>query len=276
MERHGVLIDAALLAAQSDELGAKMVTSSVARTRPPASPFNLGSTKQLGEILFGHAELPVLKKTMSGAPSPTRTCSPSSPRTIRCPRSCSSTGAARSSSRPTPTSCRMVNASTGRVHTSYAQSIAVTGRLSSNEPNLQNIPIRTAEGRRIREAFVAPPGQRDRLGRLLADRAADHGAPVADRNLLARVRRAARRPPRDRAEVFGRRSDEVSSEQRRYAKTINFGLIYGMSAFGLAAQLGIERDAAKTGSSATSRAIRACAVHGRHAGAGEVQATSRR
>ena len=141
---------------------------------------------------------------------------------------------------------RMVNPNTGRVHTTYSQAIAVTGRLASNDPNLQNIPIRTPQGRRIREAFIAPPGSQDRLRRLLADRAAHHGAPVGRRGPAATpsthgddVHRATA------AEVFGVPLDKVSKDERRTAKVINFGLIYGMSAFGLAQNLGIERATAQ-------------------------------
>jgi DNA polymerase-1 len=140
----------------------------------------------------------------------------------------------------------MVNPATGRVHTTYAQAVAVTGRLSSNDPNLQNIPIRTAEGRRIREAFVAPPGHRIVSAdysqielRLMAHISGDEGLVRAFTTGMDVHRATA-------SEVFGVAPDDVTSDQRRYAKTINFGLIYGMSAFGLAANLGIERSAATT------------------------------
>jgi DNA polymerase-1 len=140
---------------------------------------------------------------------------------------------------------KMVNPSTGRVHTNYAQAVAVTGRLASNEPNLQNIPIRTAEGRRIREAFIAPPGSvivsADYSQIELRIMAHISG----DENLLRAFAEGEDIHRATAAEIFGVTPQEVSSEQRRYAKVINFGLIYGMSAFGLASNLGIERDAAK-------------------------------
>jgi DNA polymerase-1 len=140
---------------------------------------------------------------------------------------------------------KMVNATTGRVHTSYAQAVAVTGRLASSDPNLQNIPVRTAEGRRIRAAFRRPAGSH-RLRRLFADRAAHHGAPVG-RRAPARSLRAGEDVHRaTAAEIFGVAPIEVGADQRRVAKVINFGLIYGMSAFGLARQLDLERGAAQS------------------------------
>jgi DNA polymerase-1 len=147
----------------------------------------------------------------------------------------------------------MVNPATGRVHTNYAQAVAVTGRLSSNDPNLQNIPIRTPEGRRVREAFIAPPGHVIVSRRLLADRAAHHGphqrGPGPAEGLCRRHGRAQGHRQRGLRRAGGR----GVSEQRRYAKVINFGLIYGMGAFGLASNLGIEQKAAATTSTATSQ-----------------------
>ena len=167
-------------------------------------PFNLGSPKQIGEILFGKLGLPVKKKTASGAPSHRRRGAGTNwPPTTRCRPSCSST-AASSKLKGTYTDKLplMVNPATGRVHTNYAQAVAVTGRLSSNDPNLQNIPIRTPEGRRVREAFIAPPGHRDRQRRLLADRAAHHGA-------HQRRRRACCAPSREGMDVHRATASEV-------------------------------------------------------------------
>ena len=246
MERHGVLIDAPLLERQSEALGAKMMELERAAHEAAGQPFNLGSPKQLGEILFGTLKLPVLKKTMSGAPSTDEDVLAKLAEDYPLPkilleyRGCSKLKSTYTDKLP-----KMVNPRTGRVHTSFSQATAVTGRLSSNEPNLQNIPIRTAEGRRIREAFVAPPGHLI----VSADYSQIELRIMAhlsqDENLLRAFHEGMDVHRATASEVFGVPPAEVSSEQRRYAKTINFGLIYGMSAFGLAAQLGIEREAAK-------------------------------
>lgn len=246
MERHGVLIDAPLLERQSEALGAKMMELERAAHEAAGQPFNLGSPKQLGEILFGTLKLPVLKKTMSGAPSTDEDVLAKLAEDYPLPkilleyRGCSKLKSTYTDKLP-----KMVNPRTGRVHTSFSQATAVTGRLSSNEPNLQNIPIRTAEGRRIREAFVAPPGHLI----VSADYSQIELRIMAhlsqDGNLLRAFHEGMDVHRATASEVFGVPPAEVSSEQRRYAKTINFGLIYGMSAFGLAAQLGIEREAAK-------------------------------
>ncbi|HYF59353.1 MAG TPA: DNA polymerase I [Burkholderiaceae bacterium] len=247
MERHGVLIDAEALARQSEELGTKLLELERRAHEAAGQPFNLGSTKQLGEILFGTLKLPVIKKTMSGAPSTDEDVLAKLAEDYPLPKILLEyRGASKLKSTYTDKLPKMVNPRTGRVHTSYSQATAVTGRLSSNEPNLQNIPIRTAEGRRIREAFVAPPGSVI----VSADYSQIELRIMAhlsgDENLLHAFSEGMDVHRATASEVFGVAPADVSSEQRRYAKTINFGLIYGMSAFGLAAQLGIERDAART------------------------------
>ena len=246
MERHGVLVDAPLLARQSDELGARMVALERAAHEAAGQPFNLGSTRQLGEILFGTLKLPVLKKTMGGAPSTDEDVLAKLAEDYPLPKILLEyRGCQKLKSTYTDKLPKMVNPRTGRVHTSFSQATAVTGRLSSNEPNLQNIPIRTAEGRRIREAFVAPAGSLI----VSADYSQIELRIMAhlsgDQNLLHAFAQGLDVHRATASEVFGVPPDQVGAEQRRYAKTINFGLIYGMSAFGLAAQLGIERDAAR-------------------------------
>jgi DNA polymerase-1 len=241
-----VRVDAAALARQSDELGARMVELERRAHEAAGQPFNLGSPKQLGEILFDKLKLPVTKKTMSGAPSTDEDVLAKLAEDYPLPkilleyRGCSKLKSTYTDKLP-----KMVNPRTGRVHTSYSQAVAITGRLSSNEPNLQNIPIRTAEGRRIREAFVAPAGSLI----VSADYSQIELRIMAhlsgDENLLRAFGEGLDVHRATASEVFGVPPAEVSAEQRRYAKTINFGLIYGMSAFGLAAQLGIERDAAR-------------------------------
>ncbi|MBL0150750.1 MAG: DNA polymerase I [Ideonella sp.] len=246
IERHGVLIDSALLAAQSHELAERMVQLEQKAYEIAGQPFNLGSPKQIGEILFGRLGLPVKKKTASGAPSTDEEVLQELaadfplPATILEHRSLAKLKGTYTDKLPL-----MVNPATGRVHTNYAQAVAVTGRLSSNDPNLQNIPIRTAEGRRVREAFIAPPGHvivsadysQIEL-RIMAHISGDPGLTKAFAEGMDVHRATA-------AEVFNLAPDEVTAEQRRYAKTINFGLIYGMGAFGLAQALGIEQKAAK-------------------------------
>ena len=246
MERNGVLIDAALLEKQGGELGNKMMELEKKAYELAGQPFNLGSPKQIGEIFFERMKLPVIKKTPSGAPSTDEEVLQKLaedyplPKVLLDYRSLSKLKSTYTDKLP-----RMVNPNTGRVHTTYAQAVAVTGRLSSNEPNLQNIPIRTAEGRRIREAFVASPGSvivsadYSQIELRIMAHIAQDPALLAAFAAGEDVHRATA------AEVFGTPREEVSSEQRRYAKVINFGLIYGMSAFGLAGNLGIERDAAK-------------------------------
>ncbi|HUN91100.1 MAG TPA: DNA polymerase I [Burkholderiaceae bacterium] len=246
MERNGVLVDRERLAAQSAELSAALVRLEAEAHRLAGQPFNLGSPKQIGEILFGKLGLPVVKKTASGAHSTDEEVLEKLARDYPLPRVLLDY---RTASKLKSTYCdklpAMINPATGRVHTHYGQAVAVTGRLSSSDPNLQNIPIRTPEGRRIREAFVAPPGCRIVSAdysqielRIMAHLSDDAG-------LLAAFAAGADVHRATASEVFGVPVDEVAADQRRTAKVINFGLIYGMSAFGLASNLGIERDAAK-------------------------------
>jgi len=246
IERAGVLIDSVLLAAQSQEMAARMSALEQEAYELAGQPFNLGSPKQIGEILFGKLGMPAKRKTASGAPSTDEDVLQELALDYPLPgkllehRSLSKLKGTYTDKLPL-----MVNPATGRVHTNYAQAVAVTGRLSSNDPNLQNIPIRTAEGRRIREAFIAPEGafilsadySQIEL-RIMAHLSADAGLLHAFAAGIDVHRATA-------AEVFaGGDLDAVNAEQRRFAKVINFGLIYGMSAFGLAANLGIERSAA--------------------------------
>ncbi len=245
MERNGVLIDGALLDKQSSELGLKMLELEARAHAEAGQPFNLGSPKQLAEILFEKKGIKPLKKTPGGAPSTDEETLAKLaedyplPKIILDYRSVSKLKSTYTDKLP-----RMVNPKTGRVHTNYGQAIAVTGRLSSNDPNLQNIPVRTAEGRRIREAFIAPPGSKILSAdysqielRIMAHLSGDPG-------LLKAFAEGEDVHRATAAEVFGVTREEVTSEHRRYAKVINFGLIYGMSAFGLASNLGIERAAA--------------------------------
>jgi DNA polymerase I len=245
IERHGVLIDAQRLAQQSRELAERMVALEQEAHTLAGQPFNLGSPKQIGDVLFGKLGLPVKRKTASGAPSTDEdvlqelAADYPLPARILEHRSLSKLKGTYTDKLPL-----MVNPATGRVHTNYAQAVAVTGRLSSNDPNLQNIPIRTAEGRRVREAFVAPPGCRIVSAdysqielRIMAHISGDEGLTRAFAQGMDVHRATA-------SEVFSVAPEQVSSEQRRYAKTINFGLIYGMGAFGLATSLGIEKSAA--------------------------------
>jgi DNA polymerase-1 len=245
IERTGVLIDSALLAAQSRELAERMVALEAEAYAIAGQPFNLGSPKQIGEILFGKLGLPMKRKTASGAPSTDEDVLAELAADYPLPaRLLEHRGLSKLKGTYTDKLPLMVNPATGRVHTTYAQAVAVTGRLSSNDPNLQNIPIRTAEGRRIREAFIAPPG----ASILSADYSQIELRIMAhisgDAGLLAAFGEGVDVHRATASEVFGVAVPDVSSEQRRYAKVINFGLIYGMSAFGLAANLGIERGAA--------------------------------
>jgi len=246
IERTGVLVDGELLRQQSNELGAKMQALEAQAYALAGGPFNLGSPKQIGDILFERLQLPVQKKTASGAPSTDEEVLEKLaedyplPRIILDHRSLSKLRSTYTEKLP-----QMINPSTGRVHTNYAQAVAVTGRLASNDPNLQNIPVRTPEGRRIREAFIAPKGW------LIAS--ADYSqielrimAHISqDAGLLAAFAAGEDIHRATAAEIFGVTPLEVSSDQRRMAKVINFGLIYGMSAFGLARNLGLERSAAQ-------------------------------
>ncbi|MBQ5948015.1 DNA polymerase I [Massilia sp. ST3] len=245
IERNGVLIDSALLEVQSSELGKRLQELEQQAYELAGGPFNLGSPKQIGEIFFGKLQLPVIKKTATGAPSTDEEVLQKLAEDYPLPKILlEHRGMSKLKSTYTDKLPKMVNPKTGRVHTNYAQAVAITGRLSSSDPNLQNIPVRTAEGRRIREAFVAPPGSvivsadysQIEL-RIMAHISGD----AAMLKAFAEgedIHRATA------AEIFGVPAEEVQSEQRRYAKVINFGLIYGMSAFGLAQNLGIERGAA--------------------------------
>ena len=246
IERNGVLLDIKLLEVQSRELGEKMLLLEQQAFAIAGQPFNLNSPKQIQEILFDQLKLPIIKKTPGGVPSTDEDVLQKLALDYPLPQILLNyRSLAKLKSTYTDKLPRMVDSKTGRVHTNYAQSVAVTGRLTSNEPNLQNIPVRTAEGRRIREAFIAPSGHSIISAdysqielRIMAHIAQDAG--------LLRAFAAGEDIHRaTAAEVFGVPLEAVDNEQRRYAKIINFGLIYGMSEFGLASQLGIERAAAR-------------------------------
>ena len=246
IERTGVLIDAAVLARQSQQLGERLLALEQEAYAIAGQPFNMGSPKQIGEILFGKLGLPVKKKTASGAPSTDEEVLQELAADYPLPaRILDHRSLAKLKGTYTDKLPLMVNPATGRVHTNYAQAVAVTGRLSSNDPNLQNIPIRTPEGRRVREAFIAPPGH----VLMSADYSQIELRIMAhiseDPALLRAFEQGIDVHKATASEVFGTPVAEVSSEQRRYAKVINFGLIYGMGAFGLASNLGIEQKAAK-------------------------------
>jgi DNA polymerase-1 len=242
MEYLGVLVDAEMLMEQSTQLAETMAKTESTAHREAGGPFNLGSPKQLQEILYERLGLPVLGKTPKGQPSTAEGVLQDLAEEYGLPKLILEYRAlAKLKSTYTDKLPAEINPRTGRIHTSYHQAVAATGRLSSSDPNLQNIPIRTPEGRRIRQAFIAPTGYRLLAAdysqielRIMAHLSADSGllaAFAADQD----IHRATA------AEVFGVEAEEVSAEQRRSAKAINFGLIYGMSAFGLARQLSIER-----------------------------------
>ncbi len=244
MERHGTFIDCSMLAAQSRELGERLLALEKEAYGLAGQEFNLGSPRQLGQILYEKLGIPAPKKTASGqystAEDVLEQLEHPLPRLLLEHRSL-----AKLKSTYTDRLPELVNPVTQRVHTSYHQAVAATGRLSSSDPNLQNIPIRTEAGRRIRQAFVAPPGHRLIAAdysqielRIMAHLSGDPGLLDAFR-LGEDVHRATA------AEVFGMAIEAVTAEQRRNAKAINFGLIYGMSAFGLAKQLGIGRSEAQ-------------------------------
>jgi DNA polymerase-1 len=246
MERNGVLIDVFALAAQSDELGRKMLALEAEVHQLAGQPFNLSSPRQLGDILFGQLGLPVVKKTPGGAPSTDEEVLEKLAEDYPLPRKILDyRSVAKLKNTYTDKLPRMVNPHTGRVHTSFGQAVAVTGRLASNDPNLQNIPVRTAEGRRIRSAFIAPPGH----VLVSADYSQIELRIMAhlsnDARLLDAFARGEDIHRATAAEVFGLTPIEVAAEQRRAAKAINFGLIYGMSAFGLARQINVDRSAAQ-------------------------------
>ncbi|MSU95211.1 DNA polymerase I [Pseudomonas mandelii] len=243
IERQGALVDANLLGIQSVELGDKMVTLEREAFAIAGEEFNLGSPKQLGVILYEKLGLPILSKTAKGQASTAEAVLAELaeqdyplPKVLMQYRSMSKLKSTYTDRLP-----EQINPRTGRIHTSYHQAVAATGRLSSSDPNLQNIPIRTAEGRRIRQAFVAPKGYKLLAAdysqielRIMAHLAKDEGLLHAFRNDLDVHKATA-------AEVFGVELADVTTDQRRSAKAINFGLIYGMSAFGLAKQIGVDR-----------------------------------
>ena len=247
IERQGALVDAKLLGQQSVELGDKLVALERQAFAIAGEEFNLASPKQLGVILYEKLGLPVISKTAKGQASTAEAVLAELaeqdfelPKVLMQYRSLSKLKSTYTDRLP-----EQINPRTGRIHTSYHQAVAATGRLSSSDPNLQNIPIRTAEGRRIRQAFVAPSGYKLLAAdysqielRIMAHLAQDAGLLDAFRHDRDVHRATA-------AEVFGVALDEVSTDQRRSAKAINFGLIYGMSAFGLAKQLGVERKEAQ-------------------------------
>lgn len=246
MERTGVLIDSARLQAQSSEIASRLVELETQAYELAGGEFNLGSPKQIGQIFFEKLQLPIVKKTPSGAPSTDEEVLQKLAEDYPLPKLLlEHRGLAKLKSTYTDKLPRMVNPETGRVHTNYAQAVAVTGRLASNDPNLQNIPVRTAEGRRIREAFIAAPGSNI----VSADYSQIELRIMAhisgDASLLRAFAQGEDIHRATAAEVFGVTPLEVTADQRRIAKVINFGLIYGMSAFGLASNLGITRDAAK-------------------------------
>ena len=246
IEDNGVLIDDTMLLQQSQELAMSMQSAQKTAFELAGQEFNLASPKQIQEILYDRMELPVLKKTPKGAPSTAEdvlqelAIEHELPRLILQHRSLGKLKSTYTDKLPT-----MINSKTGRVHTSYHQAVTATGRLSSSDPNLQNIPIRTAEGRRIREAFIAASGKQVVAAdysqielRIMAHLSSDETLLHAFNNGLDIHRATA-------AEIFEAELDAVTDEQRRHAKAVNFGLIYGMSAFGLAKQLHVERKQAQ-------------------------------
>jgi DNA polymerase I len=246
IERNGVMIDAQLLATQSHELGQRIMQLETEAHDLAGQPFNLASPKQIGDIFFTKLGLPIVKKTATGAPSTDEEVLEKLAEDYPLPaKILEHRGISKLKGTYTDKLGALAHPRTGRVHTHYAQAVAVTGRLSSNDPNLQNIPVKTAEGRRVREAFVAPPGYRIASAdysqielRIMAHISGDEALIKAFTDGIDVHRATA-------AEVFGVSARDVSSEQRRYAKVINFGLIYGMSAFGLAKALSIDNTAAK-------------------------------
>ena len=247
IERNGVLIDSAMLAQQSLELTSQITGLEQQAHDLAGQVFNLGSPKQIQEILYDQQQLPILKKTPKGQPSTAESVLQELaidyplPKLILEYRSMSKLKSTYTDKLP-----QQVDANTNRIHTSYHQAVAATGRLSSSDPNLQNIPVRSAEGRRIRQAFIAPEGHKLIAAdysqielRIMAHLSADQG-------LLTAFSEGIDIHSATAAEVFGVAVDQVTTDLRRSAKAINFGLIYGMSAFGLAKQLGIARSEAQS------------------------------
>ncbi|UYZ84686.1 DNA polymerase I [Entomomonas sp. E2T0] len=247
IERNGALVDGKLLASQSQELGEKMVALENKAFELAGQNFNMSSPKQLGEILYTKLGLPIISKTAKGQPSTAEAVLAELalqgyelPEVLMEYRTLSKLKSTYTDRLP-----EQINPRTGRIHTSYHQAVTATGRLSSSDPNLQNIPIRTPEGRRIRQAFIAPKGYKLLAAdysqielRIMAHLAQDKGLLDAFKQGLDVHRATA-------AEVFGVSVADVTSDQRRKAKAINFGLIYGMSAFGLAKQIGVDRKEAQ-------------------------------
>ncbi len=246
MEYLGVLVNARMLNQQSQELAIAMAKTEVTVYELAGGPFNLASPKQLQEILYDRLKLPVLGKTPKGQPSTAESVLQGLAEDYELPKSILEYRAlAKLKSTYTDKLPAEIDPGTGRIHTSYHQAVVATGRLSSSDPNLQNIPIRTPEGRRIRQAFIAPPGYK----LLAADYSQIELRIVAhlseDRGLLEAFAADADIHRATAAEVFGVKPEEVSNEERRSAKAINFGLVYGMSAYGLGRQLGIGRNQAQ-------------------------------
>jgi DNA polymerase-1 len=246
MEEHGVLLDRQMLRTQGNELAKRLMELLAEAHKEAGAPFNLDSPKQLGTILFEKMQLPVVRKTPTGQPSTAEDVLEELAETYPLPKLIlEHRNLSKLKSTYTDKLPEQINARTGRVHTSYHQAVAATGRLSSQDPNLQNIPIRTPEGRRIRQAFIAAEGcvllaadySQIEL-RIMAHLSQDDG-------LLAAFATDKDIHQATASEVFGTPLDEVTADQRRSAKAVNFGLIYGMSAFGLASQLGIPRGTAQ-------------------------------
>ncbi len=246
IESNGVLIDSAMLSRQSLELSSQIITLEQHAHDLAGRAFNIGSPKQIQEILFDQLKLPVLKKTPTGQPSTDESVLQELAADYELPKLIlEHRGLSKLKSTYTDKLPQQINAKTGRVHTSYHQAVAATGRLSSTDPNLQNIPIKSEEGRKIRQAFIAPPGYKIIAAdysqielRIMAHLSADEGLLTAFNEGLDVHRATA-------AEVFGVAPEQVTNELRRSAKAINFGLIYGMSSFGLAQQLGLTRSEAQ-------------------------------
>jgi DNA polymerase-1 len=247
IESNGVLIDSAMLAQQSLELTSQIMSTEQHAHNLAGRTFNIGSPKQIQEILYDQQKLPVLKKTPTGQPSTDESVLQDLAVDYELPRLILEyRGLSKLKSTYTDKLPQQINPKTGRVHTSYHQAVAATGRLSSTDPNLQNIPIKNEEGRKIRQAFIAPPGYKIAAAdysqielRIMAHLSADEGLLAAFNDGLDVHRATA-------AEVFGVAPEQVTNDLRRSAKAINFGLIYGMSSFGLAKQLGLGRSEAQS------------------------------